>query len=220
MKIRFLKKKLGRYFPFRLYQIYKRLKNIYDTPAFGYCSASTQIGYPFLATRPQNVFLYEYTRINPGAKIITYTGKFVLKKYSVIAYGCTIITGNHTPTVGIPQYVLGHSHINDKERDVIVEEDVWIGANVTLLSGSHIGRGCVVGACSLVNKAIPPYAVIVGIPARIIASKFTIDQIIKHEEKLYPVEDRFTKEELEILFSSYYAGKRSIGVDSKSLFKF
>ncbi len=209
-----LKRKLCNYFPFRLYQIYIRLKNIFSTPAFGYCSASTQIGYPFLATKPKNVFLYEYTRINPGAKIIIYTGKFKLKKYSEIAYGCTIITGNHTPTVGIPQYVLGHSHINDRENDVIVEEDVWIGANVTLLSGCHIGRGCVIGACSLVNKEIPPYAVVVGIPARIIASKFSIEQILKHEAKLYPFNERFNRDYLENLFSTYYKEMRSIGVDS------
>ena len=186
-------------------------------PNLGQRSKNTQIGVPFSVTNPQNVYLAEYTRINPDAKIITYTGKFIVKKYSAIAVGCTVITGNHTPTVGIPHYFLGHSHINDKEKDVIVEEDVWIGANVTLLSGCHLGRGCVVGACSLVNKEIPPYAVVVGAPAHIIASKFNIEQILRHEEKLYPQEERFSRKYLENLFAVYYKNVRSIGVDSASL---
>lgn len=213
-----IKSFLCKFVPFvKLYQLYRRLRSLYLIPTLEACTETTQIGVPFLATNPRNVYLAEFTRINPGAKIITYTGRFILKKYSEIAYGCTIVTGNHTPTVGIPQYILGHSHINDREKDVIVEEDVWIGANVTLLSGCHIGRGCVVGACSLVNKEIPPYAVVVGVPAHIIASKFTIEQIIKHEEKLYPSEERLSRDYLEGLFSTYYKGMRSIGVDSTGI---
>ncbi|CCZ70048.1 chloramphenicol acetyltransferase [Bacteroides sp. CAG:702] len=175
---------------------------------------TTQIEYPFLCTRPQNVFLDEFVRINPGAKFIIASGKLIVKKYSEIAYGSTIVTGNHVPTVGIPQYVLGHTHINDKEQDTIIEEDVWVGANVTLLCGAHLGRGCIVGACSLVNKNIPPYAVVGGIPARIISSKFTLEQILKHEEKLYPEQERLSRSYLEELFATYYVGMRSMGKDS------
>lgn len=181
---------------------------------YGECHETTQIGIPIQITNTKNVFLSEKTRIQSGCKIITYTGNFYLKNYSVLSYGVTIITGNHTPTVGIPQYVLGHSHKNDREKDIIVEEDAWIGANVTLLAGSHIGRGCVIGACSLVNKEIPPYAVAVGVPAKIIASKFSIEQIIEHEKKIYSEEERYSKDFLKELFAKYYVGKRSIGLDS------
>lgn len=185
----------------------------YCLPKFGYSAGSAQIGLPIIVTRPQNVFLYEKTRINPGAKIITCTGKVIVKKYTGIAFGCTIVTGNHTPTVGFPQTVLGHSHMNDKERDIVIEEDVWIGANVTILSGAHISRGCVIGACSLVNKEIPPYAVVVGTPAKIIASKFTLEQILEHEQEIYTPTERFTREYLEDLFLNYYNGIRSIGLN-------
>lgn len=216
--IQHLKFCLCRYIPgVNFLLTYRRLKSHYSISSLGHRSETTKIGYPFLVTNPKNVYLYDYTRINPGAKIITYTGKFVLKKYSVIAYGCTIVTGNHIPTVGIPQYVLGHNHLNDKEKDIIVDEDVWIGANATLLAGCHIKRGAVIGACALVNREIPPYAVIVGIPARIIASKFTIEQILKHEEKIYPPEERFTRKELEALFKFYYKGMKSIGSDISSV---
>ena len=194
--------------------IYRRIKSHYTlSPNLNYAE-TTQIGYPFLCTNPKNVYLEENTRINPGCKIIIHTGRFLLKKYSVIAYGCTIVTGNHTPTVGIPQFILGHSHINDVENDVVIEEDVWCGANVTLLSGAHVGRGAVIGANSLVNKPIPPYAVVVGTPARIIASKFTLEQIMRHERKLYPENERLSYQYLSELFSIYYKGKSSLGKDA------
>lgn len=209
-----LKRLILKYIPFaRTILTYKKVRDYYNLQLLGYRDQTVEIGFPILITKPQNVFLYEKTRINPGAKIITYQGKFIVKKYTGIAYGFTVVTGNHTPTVGYPQTQLGHSHLNDVERDVIIEEDVWVGANVTLLSGAHIGRGCVIGACSLVNKEIPPYAVVVGSPARIIASKFTLEQILLHEEKLYPVEERLSKQYLENLFRVYYVGKNAIGVE-------
>lgn len=205
---------LLKYIPFvRPFLVYRKIKCQYMLPTLGFKDKSSEIGFPILITYPKNVFLFEKTRINPGAKIITYRGKFIVRKFSEIAYGFTVITGNHTPTVGFPQTTIGHSHLNDKEKDVIVEEDVWIGANVTLLSGAHIGRGCVIGACSLVNKEIPPYAVVVGSPAKIIASKFTLEQILIHEEKLYPASERLSKNYLEKLFRNNYSEIKSLGMD-------
>lgn len=90
------------------------------------------------------------------------------KKYTEFAANCTIVTNNHRSTVGIPQFILGASHVNDQSGDVIIEEDVWLGTGVTILSGVRLGRGCIVGANSLVTKDVPPYAVVVGTPAKII----------------------------------------------------
>ena len=207
---------LCKFFPFiNIYLIYRRFKDQYLISQDLNYTETTQIGYPFLCTNPKNVYLEENTRINPSCKIIIHTGRFCLKKYSAIGAGCTIVTGNHTPTVGIPQFTLGHSHINDVENDVIIEENVWCGANVTLLSGAHIGRGAVVGANSLVNKPIPPYAVVVGTPSRIIASKFTLEQILQHEKKLYPENERLSYQYLSDLFSTYFKGMRSVGKDAE-----
>ncbi len=55
---------------------------------------------------------------------------------------------------------------------VIIEDDVWIGYGATILSGVHVGRGAVIGACSVVAKNIPPYAIVVGNPAQIIKYRF------------------------------------------------
>ena len=63
-----------------------------------------------------------------------------------------------------------------------IEEDVWIGADVRILSGVKIGRGSVIGASSLVLKDIEPYSINVGVPAKKIKSRFT-KKIIKWLEE-------------------------------------
>lgn len=61
---------------------------------------------------------------------------------------------------------------------VEIENDVWIGDNVTILSGVKIGNGAIIGSNSFVNKDILPYTINVGIPAKPVKSRFTEDQII------------------------------------------
>lgn len=177
----------------------------------GYCGKDNDIHYPCYLGKPSHIYLYDYTLIQPGCRFIIHSSKVYIKKWSSLSCNCTVVTGNHVPTVGVNQRILGRYHINDVEKDIHIDEDCWVGANVTILGGTHLHRGVIVGANSLVNKEIPPYAVIAGVPARIIASKFTIDQIIAHEKKLYPKNERFSREELELLFNKYYEDKKNIG---------
>ena len=86
------------------------------------------------------------------------------------------------------------------DKDVIVEEDVWIGCNVTLLAGAHLGRSSVIAAGAVVTTDIPPYCIAGGVPAKPIKFKWTIDQILEHEAALYPAAERFSREELEKIF--------------------
>jgi acetyltransferase-like isoleucine patch superfamily enzyme len=51
---------------------------------------------------------------------------------------------------------------------ITIEDKVWIGFGVSILKGVTIGEGAVIGACSVVTKDIPPYAVAVGNPARVV----------------------------------------------------
>jgi len=62
---------------------------------------------------------------------------------------------------------------------VVVSDDVWIGAKVTILSGVKVGRGAVVATGSVVVKDIPPYAIVGGVPAKIIRYRFERDIIDK-----------------------------------------
>ena len=64
----------------------------------------------------------------------------------------------------------------------ITIDDVWIGFRATILSGVHIGQGAVVAAGAVVTKDVPPYAIIGGVPAKIIKYRFSpevIEQLLK-----------------------------------------
>lgn len=176
-----------------------------------------QIGQPSLIVCPQRVFMHDYARLGAYNIVLNHEGRFVMGKYSVASTGLSVVPDMHISTVGIPHCCLGVSHVHDKVMDIIVEEDVWIGMNVTLLGGCHIERGCIVGANSLVNRTTftPPYSVVAGSPARIVAVKFSIEQILRHEQKLYPPEERLSRERLEELFDKYYKDKRVFGVDGE-----
>lgn len=58
-----------------------------------------------------------------------------------------------------------------RESEVVVGDDVWIGARVTLLSGSRVGDGCIVAAGSVVRGEFPPRSIIGGVPARVLKSR-------------------------------------------------
>lgn len=74
---------------------------------------------------------------------------------------------------------------------------------MTFLSGVTIGRGTTVVAGAVVAKSMPPYCICGGVPAKFIKFYWTIDQILEHESKLYPEKERFTREQLEILFAKF-----------------
>lgn len=55
-----------------------------------------------------------------------------------------------------------------ESRAVIIEDDVWLGRNVVVMPGIRIGTGAVVGAGAVVTKDVPPYAIVGGVPAKLI----------------------------------------------------
>ena len=66
--------------------------------------------------------------------------------------------------------------IEEREK-IIIGNDVWIGSNVTILDGVTIGDGAIIGTGAVVSKDIPPYAIAVGCPIRIIRYRFTPEKI-------------------------------------------
>ena len=63
-------------------------------------------------------------------------------------------------------------------KKTVIGNDVWIGRNATLIAGVRIGNGAVIGAGAVVTKDVPDYAIVVGVPARIIKYRFS-EEIIK-----------------------------------------
>lgn len=65
----------------------------------------------------------------------------------------------------------------EESKLITIGNDVFIGANVTVLDGVSIGDGAVIGAGAVVNKDIPPYAIAVGVPAKVVKYRFEKEQI-------------------------------------------
>lgn len=179
----------------------------------GHIAPNTDLQVPYMIDNPTDVYLFENTKIRSNCKIHNAKGsKVIIKKYTVVSSGCTFVTDGHISTVGIPQFLLGASHINDKRGDIIVDEDVWIGTNCTIMPGVHIGRGAVIGACSLLTKDVPPYSVVAGIPAKIVKKKFEEEDIIKHEASLYPKSERMSLTDINKIFQKYFENVQTFGI--------
>lgn len=162
-------------------------------------------------TIPSRVYMEDYSRLQNHFNFIAYRGKLRVKKYAAVGSGCIVIPGDHVPTVGVPQYLAGKLHINDVDGEIVIGEDAWVGAGTILLSHCQIGRGAVVAAGAVVSKVVPPYAVVAGVPAKIIAVRFTKEQIMQHEATLYPQEERMSSKQLDQLFNEYFQDCKSIG---------
>lgn len=111
------------------------------------------------------VSLGDRSGIGVNAKI---HGACTIGNQVMMGENCTIITRNHRfDRTDIPMMDQGF----EDERPVSIGSDVWIGDNVTILPGVHIGDGCVIGAGAVVTRDIPPYTIAAGVPARVIRNR-------------------------------------------------
>jgi len=73
--------------------------------------------------------------------------------------------------------LFGFRKVSKIAVDVHVENDVWIGDNVTLLPGIQVGNGSIIGAGAVVSKNVEPFSIVAGNPAKIIGMRFSYNEI-------------------------------------------
>lgn len=137
--------------------------------------------------------------LNVSIDDYSYTGPFdmifhaEIGKFTSISYGVTIGPPEHNyhrlsthPMIYDKFYGIFEENgdiRNEKfEKPITIGNEVWIGCNATIRRGVKIGDGAIVGANSMVNKDVPPYAIVAGCPARIIKYRFdrdTINELLK-----------------------------------------
>nr|WP_221659312.1 DapH/DapD/GlmU-related protein [Bacteroides salyersiae] len=201
-KILILKRKIKNNFILRgLYIFYKSHLGIRKSK-FGYCADNVILTPPLYLGNIKNIYLYENTCLASNTFISATNAKFIVKRNCSIAERLTVHTGNHAMIVGrFGSSITESDKPKGYDEDVVVESDVWIGCNVTLLSGVHIGRGAIIAAGAVVTQDVLPYSIVGGVPAKFIKFKWDIKQILEHESILYSTEERISKEELESNFN-------------------
>ena len=125
--------------------------------------------------------------INEGAYFASTKAKLIIKDYCMFGPNTTIITGDHrTDIVGRYMFDIREDEkLPENDLPVVLEGDNWIGANATILKGVTVGRGAIIASGALVISNVPPYAIVGGVPAKVIKYRFDEETIKLHEEILY-----------------------------------
>lgn len=134
------------------------------------CGENVSIHADCYLLNPQNLSLGDNVSINPMCYIEcgkSAEGGVTIGNNVSIAHGVTIMASSHS---------FDDTKINIKDqkvsyRSVRIEDDVWVGAKATILSGRVIKKGAIIAAGAVVTKDVESYTIVAGVPARVIKSR-------------------------------------------------
>lgn len=135
----------------------------------------------------RNVSVGDYVTLHPGVQFFG-DGNIKIGNHVALGNGTIIyaskdagVTIGDDVSVGAYSYIIDADHGISRDRlirenkletgKVIIEDDVWLATNVTVLKGSHIRKGAVCGAKALVKGEIEEYGIAVGVPAKVIKKR-------------------------------------------------
>ena len=127
--------------------------------------------------------------------------------YCSIADGVRfILSGDHNlntiTTFPFKVKNFGYEGEASSKGDIVVKDDVWIGADSIIFSGITIGQGAVIGAGSVVTKDVPPYAIVYGVPAKVHKYRFSEEMIQKLLKlDILKLFNSFTQEDIDMIYS-------------------
>lgn len=124
-------------------------------------------GYLGNQSRNTKLLIGENTYIGELNNIRATLGDIIIGSNCLISQHISIFSSDHSINKG--ELIKNQPWLT--KGDVVIEDDVWIGASVQILSGVRIGKGAVIAAGSLVNKDVAPYTVVGGVPAKLLKER-------------------------------------------------
>lgn len=154
-----------RYIKMQLFKIKWKIKN---KNKFTYATSFFDI---------ENVKVGKYTYGGISVSNDVKDAKLVIGNFCSIAENVHFMLGsehalNRISTYPFQVYFMGADREAISKGDIIVKDDVWIGRNALIMSGVNIGQGAVIAAGAVVTKDVPPYAIVGGVPAKVIRYRF------------------------------------------------
>lgn len=151
-----------------------------------YCNYQTKIGkYSYGALCHNNPWIAEIGAFCSFAEGVDYVTNHEMR---YVTTHPIIYAGGHIEGYEYP-YVLDRTAAHympgirpkvekiKKQKRAIIGNDVWLGKNVTITNSANIGNGVIAAAGAVITKDVPDYAIVAGVPARIIKYRYTKDQI-------------------------------------------
>lgn len=141
-------------------------------------SKKCRISTGFRFTNIKKIYIEDYVYMGRDSFLSSF-GKIIIKRGTIIGPRVVIYTANHNYINDIKAIPY------DKElliKDVVIEENVWIGDSVIIVPGVTIGEGSVIAAGSVVVKDVPKFSVMGGNPAKVIKERSNISDYLKNKE--------------------------------------
>ena len=145
--------------------------------------------HPDSDTIPMNDFNFNNVCVGHGSygelNVVDFGGdrRLIIKNFVSIAQNVTFLLNaeHYVDRISTYPFKVKELQIQKSEsfgkQDIIIDDDVWIGYGATVMSGVHIGQGAIVAAGAVVTKDIPPYAIVGGVPAKVIKYRFNYEMV-------------------------------------------
>jgi len=137
----------------------------------------SSMGLTYLYADQGKIIIGDNCSINSNVQIGASVGKIIIGSNVLIGPNVVLRAANHGLKKSNLMKMQPHSY-----GEIIIEDDVWIGAGVYVKSGIRIGRGAVIGAGSIVTKDVKDFSVCLGVPAKHLKSRFNLEKQLKHKQ--------------------------------------
>lgn len=114
-----------------------------------------------------NIEIGANSYFNSGKISTGYKSKVIIGEWCAIGHNVNIHAITHDPESATGPEKLRSSN----EASIVINDNVWIGSNVIILPGIHVGKNSVIGANAVVTRTVPENAIVGGVPAKVIRHK-------------------------------------------------